>query len=210
MFIFYHSLLDLWHRSDHSPKKLLVVSLVHSTLASSVSQYIDPEAEVWHICSKHLWCLECLIMLNGSKWPLLSQSFFLSPNVTASLDLFRQTTPTLGDFHLKLCWPPHSYLAVLLKWYPVKFSISLFIFSSHCSLLSIQKLRGASKPCPDNEASMGLCEGEIQVNPSVALPPSSAWHTHRPLCSYNTFLWLNCALHLEEARLYFPLISLET
>lgn len=52
---------QIW--SQHSPRKLLVVSLVHSTLACSVSQYFDSEAEVWHICSKHLWCLECLIML---------------------------------------------------------------------------------------------------------------------------------------------------
>jgi len=66
---------------------------------------------------KHYRCFEqmseCLIMLSWLKWPLCSQAFFLSPNVTVSLDPFRQNLPTFAiacnKCCLRLCWPTLSW-----------------------------------------------------------------------------------------------------
>lgn len=166
-----------------------MVSLEHSILACSVSQYFDSEAEVWHICSKHLWCLESLIMLSESKWPLFSQPFFLSPNVTVSLDAFRHTTPTLPLSTANIFWSCADPLTHIWQSYwngvltkPVKFSISPFIFSSHYSLLSIQKLRAVSKPWPPF-LLLWRHPREIQAIPSVALCLPQVTGTNTNLCA---------------------------
>lgn len=159
-------------------------------LAHSVSQYSDSEAEVWHICSKHLWHLQCLIkmtfvfsgFLRLSKYYNEFRSFqakYLNPCSCLqqmSSEAVLTTSLIFGSLIETVS------LQVLLNFlFPCSF------FPPHYPLFSIQELRATSKPCPDFYGPLFFsCEGgpqEMQANPSVALCLPQVTGTNTDLCA---------------------------